>query len=228
MFRLNWAKRDFSWDLEVQTEAAVISFLTRGRSGQLLLLHTLASPLGDCGSHPGLHCSIMSCFFLHFLWLLSQVCAKLCDKGGQLPLQDSLHRGWRWWVTDMASCPSLWVSAQAHGFYLILTLPKFISVFPSLAQFSARASCYIQIGSLLLLLLLLLLAVLGLYCSIGPSSVEARGLSCHLACAIIVPQPGIEPMSLVLEGRFFFSFFFFLEGRFLTTGPPRKSQTDRF
>ena len=197
---LNWAKRDFSWDLEVQTEAAVILFLPHGRSGQLLLLHTLASHLGDCGSHPGLHCSIVSCFFLQFLWLLSQVCAKLCDKGGQLPLQDSLHRGWRWWVSDMASCPSLWVLAQAHGFYLILTLPNFISVFPSLAQFSARASCYIQIGSLLLLLLLL--AVLGLCCSTGPSSVEARGLSCPLACAIIVPQPGIEPVSRVLEGRF--------------------------
>ena len=40
----------------------------------------------------------------------------------------------------------------------------------------------------------------------------AHGLSsCPVACGILVPQPGIEPASPALEGRF------------LTTGPPGKS-----
>ena len=37
------------------------------------------------------------------------------------------------------------------------------------------------------------------------------GLSCSIACEILVPQPGMEPESPVLEGGF------------LTTGPPEKS-----
>ena len=47
----------------------------------------------------------------------------------------------------------------------------------------------------------------------GPrfSVVAVRGLSCPMACGILVPQPGIEPMSPALEGRV------------LTTGPPGKS-----
>ena len=43
------------------------------------------------------------------------------------------------------------------------------------------------------------------------SLVEAHRLSCPAACEILVPQPGIEPTSPALEGRFF------------TTGPPGKS-----
>ena len=39
----------------------------------------------------------------------------------------------------------------------------------------------------------------------------ARRLSYPAACGIVVPPPGIEPMSPALEGRF------------LTTGPPGKS-----
>ena len=39
----------------------------------------------------------------------------------------------------------------------------------------------------------------------------ARGLSCSVACGILVPRPGIELMSPALEGRF------------LTTGPTGKS-----
>ena len=47
----------------------------------------------------------------------------------------------------------------------------------------------------------------------GFSLVVARGLrlSCPVACGILVPRPGIEPMSSALEGGF------------LTTGPPGKS-----
>ena len=44
------------------------------------------------------------------------------------------------------------------------------------------------------------------------SVVVAHGLSCPVACGILVPRPGIEHMSPALEGRFF------------TTGPPGKSQ----
>ena len=43
------------------------------------------------------------------------------------------------------------------------------------------------------------------------SVVVARGRSCPAACGILVPRPGIEPESPVLEGRF------------LTTGLPGKS-----
>ena len=44
------------------------------------------------------------------------------------------------------------------------------------------------------------------------SVVVAHRLSCPTACGILVPQPGIEPVSSALEGGFF------------TTGPPGKSQ----
>ena len=43
------------------------------------------------------------------------------------------------------------------------------------------------------------------------SVVVARGLSCPVACGILVPQPGIKPTSPALEGGFF------------TTGSPGKS-----
>ena len=43
------------------------------------------------------------------------------------------------------------------------------------------------------------------------SVVVAHGLSCPAACGILVPRPGISPMSPALEGRLF------------TTGPPGKS-----
>ena len=39
------------------------------------------------------------------------------------------------------------------------------------------------------------------------SVVAAHGLSCPAACGILVPRPGIEPASRVLEGGFFFFFF---------------------
>ena len=50
----------------------------------------------------------------------------------------------------------------------------------------------------------------------GFSLVAAHRLSCPTACRILVPCPGIEPMSPALEGRF------------LTTGPPGKSPPIRF
>ena len=42
------------------------------------------------------------------------------------------------------------------------------------------------------------------------SVVVAQGLSCPAACGILVPPPGMEPVSPALEGGFF------------TTGPPGK------
>ena len=50
----------------------------------------------------------------------------------------------------------------------------------------------------------------------GVSLVVACGLSCPAARGILVPQPGIEPESPALEGRFF------------TTGPPGKSPDHTF
>ena len=43
------------------------------------------------------------------------------------------------------------------------------------------------------------------------SAAVVRGLSCPAACGILVPRPGMEPVSPALEGGFF------------TTGPPGKS-----
>ena len=45
----------------------------------------------------------------------------------------------------------------------------------------------------------------------GPFSSGRLGLSCPRACRILVSQPGIEPVSSALEGRF------------LATGLPEKS-----
>ena len=55
-------------------------------------------------------------------------------------------------------------------------------------------------------------AVLGLHCGMWASVVAVCGLSCPTAHGILVPQPGIEPTSPALEGGF------------LTTGPPGRSQ----
>ena len=46
--------------------------------------------------------------------------------------------------------------------------------------------------------------------------VEAVGLRCSVACGILIPLPGVEPM------------FPALQGEFLTTGPPGKSQYSEF
>ena len=51
-----------------------------------------------------------------------------------------------------------------------------------------------------------------LSCDLLPSLLVARRLSCLKAYEILVPWPGIDPMSLTLEGRF------------LTSDPPEKSQ----
>ena len=64
----------------------------------------------------------------------------------------------------------------------------------------------------------LFIAVCGLLSSFGVLALEcvgsvavALGFSCPAACGILVPQPGIELISLALEGGF------------LTIGPPGKS-----
>ena len=48
------------------------------------------------------------------------------------------------------------------------------------------------------------------------SVVEMRGLSCSIACGVLVPWPGIKPMSPALEGGF------------LAAGPLEKSWTCTF
>ena len=55
-------------------------------------------------------------------------------------------------------------------------------------------------------------SVWALHCGAQASLVVAHRLSCLAACGILVSQPGIEPTSAALEGRF------------LTTGPPVKSR----
>ena len=50
----------------------------------------------------------------------------------------------------------------------------------------------------------------------GLLSALACGLSCPQGCGVLVPQPGVEPGSPALEGRF------------LATEPPEKSLTFRF
>ena len=56
------------------------------------------------------------------------------------------------------------------------------------------------------------IAVHGLYSCGAGSVVVAHRLSCYTARGILVPGPGIEPVSPALQGGF------------LTTGPPGKSQ----
>ena len=58
---------------------------------------------------------------------------------------------------------------------------------------------------------LCVLVGLGLCCSAQPSLVLSLGISCPAACGILVPWPGIEPVSPELKGKF------------LTTVPPGKS-----
>ena len=68
--------------------------------------------------------------------------------------------------------------------------------------------------------LFIYLATSGLSCGtrdlllwrVGFSLVVAYGLSCPATCGILVPRPWIKPASPALEGGF------------LTTGPPGKSQ----
>ena len=59
--------------------------------------------------------------------------------------------------------------------------------------------------------------MLGLNCGTQDLPLQCMGLlivvrglsSCHVACGILVPPPGIKPVSPALESRF------------LTTGPPK-------
>ena len=57
------------------------------------------------------------------------------------------------------------------------------------------------------------LAVLISSCGTHDLSIMVRRLSWPAECRILVPQPGIEPMSPALQGTY------------LTTGPPGKSHT---
>ena len=45
------------------------------------------------------------------------------------------------------------------------------------------------------------LAASGLFCSMRASLVAADRLRCTMACGILVPQPGVEPVSPALEGE---------------------------
>ena len=68
----------------------------------------------------------------------------------------------------------------------------------------------------LLFSLIYLFDCVGLSCGIRASLVTALRLSCPMACAILVPWTGIKPLPPALEGGF------------LTTRPPVKSQVTCF
>ena len=76
---------------------------------------------------------------------------------------------------------------------------------PLLLSFSKKKSIYVF---LIWLHLVLDVACGNLSLQHMNSPVVVRGLSCSAACGILVPGPGIEPMSPALQGGF------------LTTGPP--------
>ena len=98
-------------------------------------------------------------------------------------------------------CSTFWKSnLQGFHFFNLLALSSYITL---LSFFNLKFSIYLFgcIGSQL--------PHTGSFPAV--SLVVVCGLSCPLACGILVPRPGIELMSPALEGRF------------LTTAPPGKS-----
>jgi len=87
--------------------------------------------------------------------------------------------------------------------YLLKSLSNFLSVL-FFSIYLAALGRVARTGSSLRCVGFSLVVVYGL------SSCGAGGLSCPKPCGILVPRPGVEPMSPALEGRF------------LTTGPPGK------
>lgn len=99
-------------------------FFTHGSSGKLLLLHimpSLLTLLAGAASRPAMLHLVLP---LPSLSLTAEpcVCFGPWQRWKLLP-QDTLHQGWRWWVTDTASCPSLWVSVHAVGSTLFSSFP---------------------------------------------------------------------------------------------------------
>ena len=93
-------------------------------------------------------------------------------------------------------------------------------MFESVFEFSVLFSLFVYSVSLLHFLknIFIYLTASGLSCGMQDLSLRCadsltvvRQLSCSTTCGILVPQPGIKPVSPALESRF------------LTTGPPGKS-----
>ena len=93
--------------------------------------------------------------------------------------------------------------AAAHGLF-VAALRLLSSCGGGFSLFSCRAQAPEHMGSVVYI-------VQALSLRHASSVVVAHGFSCSAACGILVPQPGIEPVSPALEGRFF------------TIGPPGKS-----
>ena len=93
------------------------------------------------------------------------------------------------------------------------TLTAFWTTWDSVGEFWQRKDM-IWIHDFLLFFGFFFLTALCLCCSTRASLAVALGFSCPEVCWILVPWPGIEPVSLALEGRF------------LTHGPPGKTQSE--
>ena len=89
---------------------------------------------------------------------------------------------------------------------------KFKSYFLELSGFLSNIKIFIWPCWVLVVACELFLALCGIFpCSARDSLVAVHGLSFSTTCGIFVPQLGIEPVSLALQGGF------------LTSGPPGKS-----
>ena len=153
-----------------------------------------------------------------------QSCPTLCNPMDCSPLGSSVHgilqaRILEWvaisfsrgssWSRDQTciSCIDRWVlyhwaTREAHFTYSSVYMSILIFQFISVTQFRWKK-------------MFIYLVALGLGCCTQALSswcvgsvVEAHGLSCSVACGILLLRPGIEPMSPALQGRF------------STSGPP--------
>ena len=61
---------------------------------------------------------------------------------------------------------------------------------------------YFILWVIILSFFIFILPAVGLHCSVRVSSVAVHGLSCPMACGILVSRSGIEPLSSALEGGF--------------------------
>ena len=111
---------------------------------------------------------------------------------------------------------SLWIWSHIHISSHTLWLPRTPLLFSKI---------FIWLHSVLVMVLRIFMPECGcvpvrgiFHCGAQASLAVAHGLCCPTACGILVPWPGIKPVSMSRV----------LEGRFLTTGPPGKSQPPYF
>ena len=127
-------------------------------------------------------------------------------EGGQEETQSTNTEG----LLEMPwGTPAFWLCVSTITVFLFRSLPHLVPFYPQSCRQSDRVYRWC---------LFIYLAALGLSCSTGRCSLwhtdslgAAHKLSFSMSYEILVPQPGIKPASPALQGRF------------LTTGPPKKS-----